>query len=357
MYRRRRTFNGEVHFSFDSFLDLVANVIGIIIRLILVAWVGARTYQGVVEFTPEEEARIAQDSKLKLQSSNTSLEQQIAKTKDVLEQARASLYEKLKLLDKVEEVKGAVDRDWSKLSAEAKELDRERGTLDRTVAVKEKAVSAPEYTMSELRERTRMVLKQIDEVKKLPVVKKTLRYHTPVSRPVHTDELMFECHYGRVTFIDLPAFIAEIQRGLEDVGDRLRDQWEIVQTAGPIGAFRMRYTIARGRDALDTVIKDGRPGSRGFRYGLTGWVVEPVRVIRGEPLEKALSPGSEFRQIVDGGVPEQTVVTFWVYPDSFPLFRQLRDFLYERGLEVAGRPLPEEASIAASQNGTRSRGQ
>src|SRR6516162_9259376 len=44
MYRRRRPAREPIHFSFDSFLDVVANVIGIIVRLILVAWVGARSY-------------------------------------------------------------------------------------------------------------------------------------------------------------------------------------------------------------------------------------------------------------------------------------------------------------------------
>src|SRR5947208_1557164 len=44
MYRRRRAAREPITFSFDSFLDVVANVIGIIVRLILVAWVGARSY-------------------------------------------------------------------------------------------------------------------------------------------------------------------------------------------------------------------------------------------------------------------------------------------------------------------------
>ena len=40
MFRRRRPLKNEaIHFSFDSFLDLVTNVVGIIIRLILVTWV------------------------------------------------------------------------------------------------------------------------------------------------------------------------------------------------------------------------------------------------------------------------------------------------------------------------------
>ena len=52
MYRRRRRSEREISFSFDSFLDLVANVVGIIIRLILVAWVGARTYTGLTQPPP-----------------------------------------------------------------------------------------------------------------------------------------------------------------------------------------------------------------------------------------------------------------------------------------------------------------
>src|SRR3954471_7457603 len=45
MIRRRRAPR-DIPFSFDSFLDLVTNVVGIILRLILVAWVGARAYKG-----------------------------------------------------------------------------------------------------------------------------------------------------------------------------------------------------------------------------------------------------------------------------------------------------------------------
>src|SRR5882724_11818435 len=41
---RRRLPKTRENFSFDSFLDVVANVVGIIIRLILVVWVGARSY-------------------------------------------------------------------------------------------------------------------------------------------------------------------------------------------------------------------------------------------------------------------------------------------------------------------------
>ena len=94
-----------------------------------------------------------------------------------------------------------------------------------------------------------------------------------------------------------------------------------------------------------------------YRGNVSSWEFEPVMLERGETLETALNPRSEFRQIVDAIDPHQTVVTFWVYPDSFALYRQLRDYLYDREVVVAGRPLPEGVPVSGSKRGSVSRGQ
>jgi hypothetical protein len=78
---------------------------------------------------------------------------------------------------------------------------------------------------------------------------------------------------------------------------------------------------------------------------------------RGETADAALAPGSTFRRTVDAIEPQQTAVTLWVYTDSFPLYRRLRDYLHEHDVVVAGRPLPEGVPIASSRRGTASRGQ
>jgi hypothetical protein len=126
----------------------------------------------------------------------------------------------------------------------------------------------------------------------------------------------------------------------------------------PVGPFRLRYVVERERDVVESLTAGGEPGrGRGFAYGLTAWEVEPVAAQRGEALSAALAPGSEFRQVVDAVDARQTVITFWVYPDSFALYRGLRDFLYQREVEVAARPIPDGVPIRASRSGTRSRGQ
>src|SRR5258707_10705463 len=61
MFRRRRP-KREIAFSFDSFLDLVTNVVGIIIRLILVAWVGARSYHALVPAVPDEPPALVEEA-------------------------------------------------------------------------------------------------------------------------------------------------------------------------------------------------------------------------------------------------------------------------------------------------------
>jgi hypothetical protein len=208
--------------------------------------------------------------------------------------------------------------------------------------------------MEELRERLRRLTGEIKAVQAQPAAKQVVRYRTPVSKPVEAEELQFECYKGRVTFIDVGAMLEEVRRGLRDKGEALRTTWEVSDVVGPMGPFQMRYAVERERGSFPGSTPDA---DGAYRYGLSAWRIEPVTEVRGETPEEALKPGSEFRQIVDGLDPQYAAVTFWVYPDSFPLYRKLRDYLYERDLVVAGRPLPEGAPIASSRHGTVSRGQ
>jgi hypothetical protein len=85
--------------------------------------------------------------------------------------------------------------------------------------------------------------------------------------------------------------------------------------------------------------------------------LEPLIEDRGETVDQALASGSAFRKVIEAIDPNQTAVTFCVYSDSFTQYRQLRDYLHDRDITVAGRPLPEGHPIAAGRNGTASRGQ
>ncbi len=355
MIRRRRR-SREIPFSFDSFLDVVANVVGIIIRLILVVWVGARSYGSIQQLAapPEPPAAVAEeDTEAPIETEP--LDPALAAERKQLAEAEAALRAEVARLDLTREKVQLTDRELEQLAERRAALAAERAGIESRSEEAKKAAQATALTGDELRERLRRLT---DEIKAMqaaqPAAKKVVHYRTPVSKPVEAEELQFECRLGRVTFIDVGALVDEVKRGMRAKGEELRTSWEVTDVVGPMGPFQLRYTLERERDSFPGNTPDAA-GS--YRYGLSAWTVEAVTEVRGETLEQALKPGSEFRQIADGLDPQYAAVTFWVYPDSFPLYRQLRDYLYERDLVVAGRPLPEGGRIASTRHGTVSRGQ
>jgi hypothetical protein len=283
------------------------------------------------------------------------LQAELERQRQELAALQARLLEQLRHLQAVQEDETAVGGQIAGLTIRRQQLEQDQAALQRASGAVGRAEA---LSLDELRERCRKLTDEIREVEKLPAAKKVLHYQTPVSQPVHTDELHFECCHGRVTFIDLAALMEDVHNRLEEHGKQLRNQWEVQGLAGPVGAFQLRYTFERERGLAEAALGGGTPDPQGgYRVRLSGWEVEPVAEPRGESLDKALARGSEFRQIADALDPQQTTVTFWVYPDSFPLYRRLRDYLYQRDVIVAGRPLPDGVPIAASKHGTRSRGQ
>jgi hypothetical protein len=355
MIRRRRRHR-EIPFSFDSFLDVVANVVGIIIRLILVAWVGARSYSSVQEILKQRHSA-PPAAALTASLPADPLELELARHRQQLAEAQARLLEQLRQLGQVKSSHRQAQSQLTSLVHRRQEIDRQRTALDQVLYGRNANQHLQALTLSEIQQRRQRLQDEIQALEKLPPVTHTLHYRTPVSRPVYSEELMFECRGGRIAFIDIGGFLAEIKQGIEDKAKRLQTEWEVSDVTHPIGPFRLRYTVERLRGTMDALTSDSGPAGGSFRYGLSGWQVEAIASGRGETASEALAPRSQFRQIVDVLDPQQTVVTFWIYPDSFALFRQLRDYLYDHDLEVAGRPLPEGVPIMSSRNGTVSRGQ
>jgi hypothetical protein len=355
MIRRRRRVR-EIPFSFDSFLDIVANVVGIIIRLILVVWVGARSYSSL--HTMAKPPPPVTPRSVPVAEPSDPLQDEITRHARELAQARERLLAELRRLQQAQEDETQVRGQLVALSTREQKLQGDRTALAQTAQAHAAAVQSVVLSSAELRQRTAKLVQEIHALEQLPPVKKTLHYRTPVSRPVDSEELLFECSHNRVTFIDIAALLHEVRNVSEEKAQLLRTQWQVHDVAGPIGAFRLRYALERERSLLDAVAGAAAPGSSGgFRYAVSEWQIEPILPTRGETTAAALAAGSEFRQIIDGIDPQQTVVTFWVYPDSFEVFRRLRDFLYEHDVVVAGRPLPEGVPIASSRGGTVSRGQ
>jgi hypothetical protein len=356
MLRRRRRPR-EIPFSFDSFLDVVANVVGIIIRLILVVWVGARSYSSLTQQSPRPRRR-EMGAQRPLPEPQDPLKNELRREEENLAAAQARLLEQLRQVQFLQTSEQEARRELDALAVGRRKRQTEGGRIDQVAAHQRSGKNAVVLSLAELGKKSRKLQKEITALEKLPRQTHALKYYTPVSEPVDAEQMLFECQNNRVTFVDIGALLEEVRRGMDEKGKMLRERWRVDDVAGPVGAFRLRYTVERQRGLMESLVCDVEPPtSSGFRYGVSRWQVEPVMAERGETAGEALAEGSEFRHVVDSLDPQQSVVTFWVYPDSFEIYRRLRDYLYERDMVVAGRPLPEGVPITASRSGTRSRGQ
>ncbi|HZW32740.1 MAG TPA: hypothetical protein VFF52_18650 [Isosphaeraceae bacterium] len=177
---------------------------------------------------------------------------------------------------------------------------------------------------------------------------------SPVARPAAQDECHFELRQDRITFIDLKKLL-ELTRADAQLRIRMADRiGGISSKVGPAGAFSLAYELVPTMpESMEQLIE--RRNIR--RFDLKGWELIPESEHRGETYEATQNPISEFTQAINRINPNRTTITLWVYPDSFGLYRRIRNDLVERGFSVAGRPLPQGLSIRGSPMGTQSAAQ
>ena len=182
---------------------------------------------------------------------------------------------------------------------------------------------------------------------------KPLLTKSPVAKPADSDEFFFELRQNRVSYINL-------ERLLEKAGVDFRKRMTLgendpvmIVKAGPIGVFSIKVTMAR---LASLAVNDMRINQKGG-YIFQSWEVVPEFNERGETFETTRNPISEYSLALRPLDPVKTTITLWIYPDSFELYRKLRDDLHARGFTVAARPMPEGMPIRASISGTLSAGQ
>jgi hypothetical protein len=178
-------------------------------------------------------------------------------------------------------------------------------------------------------------------------VQEVKHYPTPISRTVFGRELHYELRGGRVSFVPLDQFIEDVRNNMRSSGMNLSELTDKVGIVGPRGGFELRYT-------MDVIAEPGR--------GVVGvstreFQVVPVGMSPGETAEEALAGRSRFRASMSLHSPSDTTVTLWTYPDSFALYRQLKEELHRLGYATAGRPLPNGVLISGSNRGSKSSAQ
>lgn len=172
---------------------------------------------------------------------------------------------------------------------------------------------------------------------------------SPVARPADGEEFHFEVRRNRIAAIDLERLLIQVKVDARQQLHRTEGMSTVIRgKVGPIGAFSMSYELGRSINPLDF---------QAASYGLQAWEIVPEREGRGESIEDAINPASDFTRAVNRLNPQRATVTLWVYPDSFTTYRKAREVLHAKGFQVAARPMPEAMPIRGSPTGTVSAGQ
>ena len=324
----------------DSFLDVVANIVGILIILVMV--VGVRAKNAPVLAVARDESYEKQVDELEREMAvEQSLRRDVLEAEDQIEKLQEASLAKHEHRQRLAMMVSA----WQKKMASRREKmdaqSRQDFDLRQDVAKMEDALARLEQRRADLA-----------AVQNAPVLIES--YPTPLSRAVDGPEAHFQLRGGRVAFVPLNDLIREFKEDARHKAYRLRNQPEMTETIGPIGGFRLRYTLQRYEVPMHIWEETGRGGSY---VRLKRWTLIPQSFQLGETAEAALAEGSEFRRALSQFDPRRATVTVWTYPDSYAAFRLLKKELFRLGYPTAARPLPEGHPISGSPDGTKSSAQ
>jgi len=323
----------------DSFLDVVANMVGILIILVMV--VGMRAKHAPIEAaieaaTAETRSELAQQA-----AAEKSVRSDVWRTAVEIERVRAEAARRCAYRDTLATAVSLLEHQLRELEQQMDAGAKEDFDLLRRT-------SEARRRLQELR-REQVRLEQAEPD---PVVLENRP--TPLSRMVDNHEAHFRLRGGYIAYIPLEDLVADFKADARRKVGRLNELDEITETVGPRGGFRLRYILERKEVPPQMALATGVSGSYAQ---LKRWTLIPLREPLGEPAETALAEGSAFREALARFLPGRSAVTIWIYPDSFAEFRKVRDELYKLGYSVAGRPLPFEVPISGSPEGSKSAAQ
>jgi predicted nucleic acid-binding Zn-ribbon protein len=349
----RRKPREEMEFGSDSFLDVVANVVGILIILMVLAGIRAKTAPVVLDeeltspkptkaVSPpvlsvepvDEEAKAARQRELaELQSKSDALQQDL----DRLRHAASDSESKLTELQSQD----AVQR--NRIAALASNLQGESAALQGN----QQETELLEAALHAVRVRLKKRQAEVVAAEKQPNRIEQLQHRiTPVSRVISENEteLHFRCLGGVVTTVPIEELVERMKGQMERQRDVILRLKKYSGSVGPVRGWNLNYVVET-QQQLNMI-----------RASVSQFELQPEADLAGERSEVALRPDSAFRNELRKAESGSTI-TFWVYPDSFVLYRKLQALAHREGFTVAARPLPEGAAIMGSPHGSRSAAQ
>ncbi|MEM7781889.1 MAG: hypothetical protein AAF623_00820 [Planctomycetota bacterium] len=342
----------------DSFLDIVANLVGVLIILVVV--VGSQA---------TEPKTVKQDENLTRKIDDLQLE--IDKSSGVVEKLRTDnrqqdklIYEESMLAARLAEQRHEmliqfemIQREFEKEKKERQhKLDRLLESLneqERQLAEKQRMF---DLEKQELLTQIEDKQKTLNAVSSVDISKNEIMEHfpSPIAKTVFSDEVHVLLSAGRITVVPMDALIGRMKSEWKVKAEKLKRTSRTLETAGPVGDFRIQYELFRQTEKVAT--------SQGMvareRVKFHHFELIPVHHSTGEPIETAMENSeSKLSELLGQLQPSKTTVSVWVYPDSFAEHNRLKVWLHRRGFQIASWPLEFGKRISGSPDGFKTTAQ
>lgn len=382
---RKRNNSDTLEAGSDSFLDIVANIVGILIILIVIAGVRMtqappspiKVVESIEEDTPPQPLILppVPNDRVSIPEISEVKSDSVAKSIPVIarlgESEEFPLRPDKQLIAELPQNNSEFDQLQSLLNAE----ELKNRELSVTVAMKLNQLNQLTKTADLLEQQTRQIDNQISELEnsqkndqqsflqlqgqlarleEAPTERQTLEHQVvPVTRVVDGKEWHFELRENRISYIPLDELIEQVMNRV-----RQRLQWiaqygDYEGVVGPVAGYSVRFLAGPDQRTITDELTFGRSQ---MRISLQKWELVPSTLNNRETLEQAQKPGSMFRTELQR-ISREDTITFWVYPDSFELYSSLVRIAQAEGYQIAARPLPLGKLIGGSPQGSRSLGQ
>ncbi len=323
----------------DSFLDIVANIVGILIILVMLVAVRVKNAPVVaalrpndVSSRPELLADLAAEESLR--TDVLSLARHV---KEIEGETATASRSRDALATMVAAIEQKIRQHRDKLDTQSQQDFDQRSAL------------------SAMRHQVEQIENQRIQIANLPKDAVTLEsLPTPLSRSVNGREIHFQLREGHIAWVPMRELVEALKDDAQRQISKLRSQSQLVDRVGPIEGWYVRYELDRYDLTEDEAYQ---MGYRGSVVRLDHCTFVPPPGLIGEPIDLALAEGSQFRRVLARHLPSRSTVTIWTYDDSFEAYRQIKRVLFTMGYATAARPLPDGTPISGSPDGTKSAAQ
>ena len=342
---QRRTHNPEDAIGGqDSFLDIVANLVGILIILVVIVSAQARSASNEIVASDDLQTQFAEKKtelkRLRMRVSkmtvdNYQLEKDIVEEKRLTKSLADERHAKLILLEQARQKIESKTAEWESYRKQDFEAQVKITDLKQQLTNIQQEIAARENRVTEI--------KRVELIEHFP---------TPIAQTVFTEEVHFRLSGGLISHVPLEELVEQMKSQWKVVAEELKNTNQTISTVGPLNDYRLQYKLIKRRSA-----PDGSGAIPREVISFDRFIILPAVEKLGEPVDDNLLIESQFLRQIASRQPEKTTISIWVYPDSYAKFVTLKKLLHERGFQVASWPLEFGRPISGGPNGFKTSAQ